>query len=74
MPSKSLASGALYGKFSGDVRLLSEQMSTINKRVTVVETKVDAVIEAVDDLKVKSIGLSDRVRRTETRISSPMPK
>lgn len=62
--------GALYEKFSGDLTLLAEQVTAVNKRLTVVESKVDVVIEAVADLKVEATTRRERLLRLENRVAT----
>lgn len=62
--------GALYEKVSSDVSLLGEQSTAINKRLTVVESKADVIIEAVAELKVEATTRGDRLLRLENRVSA----
>ena len=62
--------GVLYEKVSRDVVLLREQVTSVNKRLTVVESKVDFAIEAVADLKVEATSRRERLVRLENRISA----
>lgn len=62
--------GALYEKVSSDVSLLGEQLTALNKRLTVVESKVDVVIESVADLKVESTNRRERLLRLENRVNT----
>ena len=61
--------GTLYEKFSSDVGLLSEQVSSIDNRVITVERKLDVIIDAVADLKVEATEEREHQRRLDNRIA-----
>jgi len=44
--------GVLYEKFDNEVKIVAEQYTAIDKRLTRVESKTDMLIETVADIKV----------------------
>ena len=44
--------GVLYEKFENEVKIVAEQYTSIDKRLTKVESKTDMLIETVADIKV----------------------
>lgn len=59
--------GTLYEKFSGDVGLLSEQMTMMNKRLARVEKKMDVLTDTVGDMKVELTVVNEKLDRKADR-------
>lgn len=60
--------GVLYEKFSGEVKLVAEQVTVIDTRLQRVEHKTDLLLETVADIKVELTPLRESVGNHETRI------